>query len=131
RGIGNDAFIPSVDSSVATYVDGVYFPYNHGLASSFSEIERIEVLKGPQGTLFGRNTTGGAINIVTKKPDGDFRGQLSQSIESHSRMQTKGYITGSLFDGFAASIGGLYDDGNTYYKPAEDSPVQDRPSRRD
>ena len=59
RGIGTDIFIPSAEPSVATYLDGVYFPSGHSIAQSFGAIERIEVLKGPQGTLFGRNSTGG------------------------------------------------------------------------
>src|SRR3546814_10095440 len=58
RGIGTDAFLPSADASVATYIDGIFFPFTHGLVQSFGAVERVEVLKGPQGTLFGRNSTG-------------------------------------------------------------------------
>src|SRR3546814_15397297 len=64
RGIGTDAFLPSADASVATYIDGIFFPFTHGLVQSFGAVERVEVLKGPQGTLFGRNSTGGAINVI-------------------------------------------------------------------
>ena len=131
RGIGTDAFIPSVDASVATYVDGVYFPYNHGLASSFSEIERIEVLKGPQGTLFGRNTTGGALNIVTKKPDQTLHVKLGQSIESFGRTSSKGYVSGPLFGDVTGSLAVIYAKGDTVYKPTEASAVQRRPEKED
>ena len=77
RGIGSDVFLPNGEASVATYVDNVYFPLNAGLAQSFGSLERLEVLKGPQGTLFGRNTTGGAINITTKAPSHEFEAELS------------------------------------------------------
>src|SRR3546814_20346753 len=66
--IVTDAFLPSADASVATYIDGIFFPFTHGLVQSFGAVERVEVLKGPQGTLFGRNSTGGAINVITKSP---------------------------------------------------------------
>ncbi len=71
RGVGTDAFIPSADASVATYIDNLYYPFGHSLAAALGSIDRVEVLKGPQGTLFGRNSTGGAINIVTKEPNPD------------------------------------------------------------
>src|SRR5690606_4763471 len=58
RGVGTDAFVPSADPSVATYIDGVYYAFGHGLAQALGSVERVEVLKGPQGTLFGRNSTG-------------------------------------------------------------------------
>ena len=68
RGVGSDVFLNG-DPSVATYVDGIYFPFAQSLDQDFGAVERLEVLKGPQGTLFGRNTTGGAISITTKSPN--------------------------------------------------------------
>ena len=67
RGVGSDVFLNG-DPSVATYVDGIYFPFAQSLDQDFGAVERLEVLKGPQGTLFGRNTTGGAISITTRAP---------------------------------------------------------------
>ena len=60
------------EQGVGVYVDGVYLARQHGLAAALLDIERVEVLKGPQGTLFGRNTEGGALSLVTKKPTGVF-----------------------------------------------------------
>jgi iron complex outermembrane receptor protein len=74
RGIGSlgDANQPARDQAVGVYIDGVYLGRAQGLGSALYDVERIEVLKGPQGTLFGRNTEGGAISIVTKQPTGQF-----------------------------------------------------------
>jgi iron complex outermembrane receptor protein len=72
RGIGQDDFAFNVDPGVGVYVDGVYFARTVGANQSLLDVERIEVLKGPQGTLFGRNTIGGAISIVTRTPGDEF-----------------------------------------------------------
>src|SRR5690606_2882915 len=63
RGVGTDMFVASADPSVATYIDGLYFPSSHSMAQSFGALERVEALKGPPGTLFGRNSTGGATSV--------------------------------------------------------------------
>ena len=75
RGVGvlGDSNQPARDQGVGVYIDGVYQGRAQGLGSALYDIENIEVLKGPQGTLFGRNTEGGAVNIVTKKPSGQFK----------------------------------------------------------
>ncbi|WP_278394764.1 TonB-dependent receptor [Sphingobium yanoikuyae] len=73
-----DANQPSRDAGVGIYIDGVYLGRSQGLGTALFDIERIEVLKGPQGTLFGRNSTGGALSIVSRKPSGEFH--LSQTM---------------------------------------------------
>ncbi len=84
RGIGQDDFAFNVDPGVGVYVDGVYFARTVGANQSLLDVERIEVLKGPQGTLFGRNTIGGAISIVTRTPGDEFN--------------IEGQVTGGSFD---------------------------------
>jgi iron complex outermembrane receptor protein len=73
RGIGTFDFSVLIDPPVATYIDGVLYPRPNAQLVELVDLERIEVLRGPQGTLFGRNTTGGAINIITKAPSDEFR----------------------------------------------------------
>ncbi len=78
RGIvPGDANQPAREPGVGVYIDGIYLARQHGLNAALFEIERIEVLKGPQGTLFGRNTEGGAVNIISKAPTGEFAGRLT------------------------------------------------------
>jgi len=72
RGIGNQDPLLTLDSPVAVYLDGVYLGRQAANNFSLVELERVEVLRGPQGTLFGRNTSGGAVSIITKKPSDDF-----------------------------------------------------------
>ncbi|MBE5269408.1 TonB-dependent receptor [Stenotrophomonas sp. B2] len=84
RGIGasGDANQPARDAGVGIYVDGVFMGRAQGLGSMLYDVERIEVLKGPQGTLFGRNTEGGAVSIVTKQPTGEFGGSVSAGVSN-------------------------------------------------
>ena len=95
RGIGasSDANQPARDAGVGVYVDGVFLGRSQGLGTMLYDVDRIEVLKGPQGTLFGRNTEGGAISIVTKAPTGEFGGTVSAGVSNYS-----GYNTGLHLD---------------------------------
>jgi iron complex outermembrane receptor protein len=75
-----DANQPAREQGVGIYIDGVYLGRQHGLNAGLFDIERIEVLKGPQGTLFGRNTEGGALSLVSKAPTGEFGGRVSAGV---------------------------------------------------
>ncbi|WP_309622439.1 TonB-dependent receptor [Novosphingobium sp.] len=77
RGIvPGDANQPAREPGVGVYIDGIYLARQHGLNAALFEVERIEVLKGPQGTLFGRNTEGGAVSLISKAPTGEFGGRM-------------------------------------------------------
>jgi iron complex outermembrane receptor protein len=85
RGIGQDDFAFNLDPGVGVYVDGVYFARTVGANQNLLDVERIEILKGPQGTLFGRNTIGGAISIVTRTPGDQFFVQAQVTGGSYNR----------------------------------------------
>lgn len=84
RGIGTDAFLPNADPSIATYIDGINIGPSQGKQDTLGPVERVEVLKGPQGTLFGRNATGGAINIITQAPPDEFVGSLKTEFGNYN-----------------------------------------------
>lgn len=115
RGVGSDAFLMA-DPSVATYIDGIYYPFASGLAQSFGKVERIEVLKGPQGTLFGRNTTGGAISITSETPDfEEVYGSVDASYGSFNSKKVAGLINTPVTDWFATSLALFYNESGQYY----------------
>ncbi|WP_428312980.1 TonB-dependent receptor [Hydrocarboniphaga sp.] len=122
RGVGTDAFIPSADASIATYIDNVYYPFGHSLASSFGAVERVEVLKGPQGTLFGRNSTGGAINIVTKDPGPSAETSVLISGGRFDQLNARVYTNMPIVDSLAVSVGAIYNTEENYYSRSADSP---------
>jgi iron complex outermembrane receptor protein len=78
-----DANQPAREQGVGIYLDGIYLGRQHGLNAALFDVERVEVLKGPQGTLFGRNTEGGALSIVTKAPSGKFGGRVEGGIGNY------------------------------------------------
>jgi iron complex outermembrane receptor protein len=85
RGIGQDDFAFNLDPGVGVYVDGIYYARTVGANQNLLDVERIEILKGPQGTLFGRNTIGGAISIVTRKPGDELAIQAQVTGGSYDR----------------------------------------------
>jgi iron complex outermembrane recepter protein len=104
RGVGNSNPDPGQEQNVAIYVDGVYYSSIVSDMFSFNDLASVEVLKGPQGTLFGRNTTGGVIQATTKDPEQDFSGKVSVGYESFDTTKTNGYITGGLAPNLAGAL---------------------------
>ena len=104
RGVGQLNVSPSRDPGVGVYVDGVYLARMQGLDFDLAEVERIEVLRGPQGTLFGKNTTGGAINTVTLKPDLDeFSGSAEVTVGRYDRIDGRLGVNVPLIPGELAT----------------------------
>ncbi len=92
RGLGNTESIATFDPPVGTYVDDVYLSRQNANNLSFLDVERIEVLRGPQGTLFGRNTTGGAINVIMRDPSGEAGGYVEFGYGRFDRKRVRGSI---------------------------------------
>ena len=103
RGIGNTDFSLTTDPGVGTYVDGVYVSRSVGGVLDVLDVERIEVLRGPQGTLFGRNTIGGAINIVSRKPADEFEAAFEATVGNSGRANLRASVDLPLSDTFRTS----------------------------
>lgn len=108
RGVGSDGAGGFDEKSVATYVDGFYIAAPSSTQMSFNNLARIEVLKGPQGTLFGRNATGGVIQIVTKDPTEDFHANFDVGYGNYDTFDGNAYVTGGIASGLAADLAVQY-----------------------
>lgn len=99
RGIGVNSSIPSIDPAVVTVVDGMPLAVNSGVIFDDFDLEAIEVLRGPQGTLFGRNATAGAVMLRTTDPTDELTGKAKVSVESGLKYTASGRVSGPLVDG--------------------------------
>jgi iron complex outermembrane receptor protein len=98
RGIGNELFNAGADQGVAVHMDGVYLARNEYPSLALMDVERVEVLRGPQGTIYGRNATGGAINIITRKPGPDFDAYASITVGNYNSVILSGATGGTVVD---------------------------------
>ena len=114
RGVGTS--ITNGESPVSVYVDGVYFASQIFSVFDLLNVESVQVLKGPQGTLFGRNATGGAILVNTKNPTNTFTGKFVGSYGRFDDVRLAGYLSGPLSDTLSADLVASYHDDNGYSK---------------
>ncbi len=108
RGIGQPDALQTFDPGVGVYVDGVYLSRIQGALMSLHDVERIEVLRGPQGTLYGKNTIGGAVNVITRRPDGESAGEIQLLAGDYGKLATSVYFKGAISDRTSASISALH-----------------------
>jgi len=104
RGLGNGDFGIGTDAPVGVYVNGVYTGKTGGAMLNFNDVKRIEVLKGPQGTLFGRNSAGGAISIVTNDPDGQHMASGLVRVGNHGTVHAEGVLNQPLGEDFSIRL---------------------------
>lgn len=120
RGVGSSGVSMADEANVATYVDGVYHPFAFSSAHDLVEIERVEVLRGPQGTVFGRNATGGLINVITPDPSFESRGHVDVRMghirKNAQSVDLRGYVTAGLTETMALDFSGLYRENEGYIK---------------
>jgi len=109
RGVGQPDALQTFDPAVGLYLDDVYMSRIQGGMFKLYDIERVEVLRGPQGTLYGKNTPGGAIRLITRTPGQDFEAQAGVLFGNYNRFQAKGYLSGPVSDTFALGFSVLYD----------------------
>jgi iron complex outermembrane receptor protein len=104
RGIGQPDALQTFDPAVGVYVDDVYYSRIRGSQLDLLDLDRIEVLRGPQGTLYGKNTIGGAIKFVTRRPGDTLRADGSVAIGSYDQLEAKGDLSGPISDGFSIGV---------------------------
>ena len=113
RGIGQPDALQTFDPGVGMYVDDVYYSRINGTLFTLFDVERVEVLRGPQGTLYGKNSTGGAIKLVSRTPDQERRGSVEVAIGDYGRFDARVYTNQPFSDTFAVSVAaaGINNDG--------------------
>ncbi len=129
RGQGNGANNPGIEPSVAVYIDGVFRNRAGTALSDLIGIERVEVLRGPQSTLFGKNATAGVVSIITAEPDFEFGGTAEATFGNYNQTILKGSVTGPLSENVAFSLAGSINQRDGYYEnlgPAGDFNNRDR-----
>jgi iron complex outermembrane recepter protein len=114
RGFGNGANNAGIEPSVGVFIDGVYRSRSAAQIADFPDVQRVEVLRGPQSTLFGKNASAGVISIVTQLPKFEFGGNVEASYGNYNAVVLKGVVTGPLSDNLAASLAAGYNRRDGY-----------------
>ena len=116
RGIGSENTTGGSDPGVALHVDGVYVGRPVGALFSSFDTERVEVLRGPQGTLYGRNATGGSVNLISRKPEDEFGGEVDVTIGNYGRIRSRAAVNMPISDNVSARIVGFTEDRDGFTK---------------
>ncbi|MEZ5891607.1 MAG: TonB-dependent receptor [Parvularculaceae bacterium] len=118
RGVKTDDFGVGTDPAVGVYVDGVYSARSGAAVLEFNDIERIEVLKGPQGTLFGRNAAAGAVSVITKKPTDEFEATIYGRAGNYGKWRVEGMVNVPLSDTLALRVNALKNERKGLFRDA-------------
>jgi len=129
RGFGNGANNAGIEPSVGVFIDGVYRSRSASQISDLPNIERIEVLRGPQSTLFGKNASAGVISVVTKKPQYEFGGEVDATISNFNGYRLNGYVTGPITENLAGAISATYNKRDGYVEDLGNGPDQNERNR--
>ena len=104
RGVGQRDYLPVTDPGVAVYIDGIYMPRTLGMVLDLIDVERVEILRGPQGTLFGRNALGGAVSVHSRRPDAEARKSIRVQLGDDRMTNLTASANGALGDGLFGSV---------------------------
>ena len=116
RGAGSNVDSGATEPTVALYVDGIYLPRSDMATFRAVDLDRVEVLRGPQGTLYGRNATGGAVNFISQAPTDEFEGKVEISTGSRDAIGINGYLSGPLAPGISVRLSGGREKQDGYVK---------------
>ncbi len=116
RGIGSADDGAGLDNSVALFLDGVYIGRGAAINFDMFDLERVEVLRGPQGTLFGRNAIGGAISVVTSKPSQEFAAKVGATVGNEGILRYRGLISGPIGDNVSGKISATHREHDGYVR---------------
>jgi iron complex outermembrane receptor protein len=122
RGVGQPDALQTFDPAVGVYIDGVYFSRIRGTQFDLLDLQRVEVLRGPQGTLYGKNTIGGALSFVTRRPGNALRANFMATYGSYNQIELRGAISGPVTEGVSLGIAALHAQRDGYV----DDPVLNR-----
>jgi iron complex outermembrane receptor protein len=116
RGVSQNDFTGQIESPNAFYIDEFYQPSSSSAVQQLFDLKRVEVLKGPQGTLFGRNATGGLVNVFTNDPTPDLNGYLEVSAGTYNNLRVAAAVSGPISSNTTARIAGFRNSHGAYYK---------------
>lgn len=116
RGFGNGANNVGIEPSVGVFIDGVFRSRSAGQIGDLANVARVEILRGPQSTLFGKNASAGVISVVTREPQYEFGGSISATYGNFNQVVIKGDVTGPIGDSAAFSIDGSYNRRDGFFE---------------
>src|SRR5690606_4231171 len=130
RGIGQTSMSPGAEGASAFHKNGVYLARPAEGSGAFLDVERLEVVRGPQGTLYGRNATGGSINVITRRPTEDPEARVELTYGNYDRIGSEAVLSGKVMDGFLGRIAFRSEDRDGYSKNLFDGKRYDDASTR-
>jgi outer membrane receptor protein involved in Fe transport len=129
RGFGNGANNAGIEPSVGVFIDGVYRSRSAAQIADLPNIQRVEVLRGPQSTLFGKNASAGVISVVTKKPQYEFGGVADATVSNFNGYRLNGYVTGPITENLAGAVSATYNKRDGYVEDLGFGPDQNERNR--